>query len=105
MSARTFGLLLFLGFGALFLLIGHWITNPESYPFSYVPAGFGGAILIAIPGVLALKGLIEAITDRPFYELESAWAGLARWQRALGGLLIVVLGSALMLVIIVLLFG
>ena len=80
--------------GGIFSVIAFWIANPSSYPFDYYPAGPGGALLIGAPGAGAIIGLIELFSDKPFYEVEEAWANLGGLQRALGSIVIVVVGGA-----------
>ena len=93
-AVRPRGLILMLVFGGIFSVIAFWIANPESYPFSYYPAGPGGAILIGAPGGAAIIGLIELLSGKPFYEVEEAWANLGGLQRAFGSIVIVVVGGA-----------
>lgn len=94
MPVRVRGLLMLIGGGCAFALIGYWIANPESYPFSVYPAGIGGAIAIGAPGAAALIGLIELVSGKPFYEIENAWANLSGLQRLFGGTVIVLVGGA-----------
>lgn len=103
MAIRQRGLLLLLAFGALFAIFVYWVANPSSYPFDYYPTGPGGAILIAAPGVAAVIGLIEIITGQPFYKMEEAWVSLSRWKRAIGSVLIILIGGAIFFTVIALL--
>jgi hypothetical protein len=80
--------------GGIFSVIAFWIANPSSYPFNHYPAGPGGALLIGAPGGAAIIGLIELLSGKPFYEVEEAWANLSGVQRALGSIVIVVVGGA-----------
>ncbi len=93
-TVRLRGLALTLVFGAIFSVIAFWIANPSSYPFDYYPAGPGGALLIGAPGGAAIVGLIELLSGKPFYEVEEAWANLGGLQRAVGSIVIVVVGGA-----------
>jgi len=94
MSVRIRGLLYLISGSSIFGLVAYWIANPESYPFSVYPAGIGGAIAIGAPGAIALVGLIELVSAKPFYEIEDAWANLSGLQRFFGGTLIVLVGGA-----------
>lgn len=93
MSVRTRGLLYLIGGSSIFALIAYWIANPESYPFSVYPAGVGGALAIGTPGAVAIIGLIELVSGKPFYAIEQAWANLSGLQRFFGGTLIVLVGG------------
>lgn len=93
-TIRLRGLILMLVGGGIFSVIAFWIANPASYPFDRYPAGPGGAILIGAPGGVAIVGLIELLSGKPFYEIEEAWANLSGLQRAFGSILIVVVGGA-----------
>lgn len=93
-TIRLRGLALTLVFGGIFSVIAFWIANPTSYPFDYYPAGPGGALLIGAPGGAAIVGLIELLSGKPFYEVEEAWANLGGLQRAVGSIVIVVVGGA-----------
>lgn len=98
MSIRRRGILAFVSFGGLFALFIFWMLNPDSYPFSYMPAGPGGAILIGTPLALCLAGLTEAATGHPFHELEKIWIDLNWWQRGImGSILVATLGGVLVL--------
>ena len=94
MSVRTRGLLYLLVGGGVFALFAFWIANPEQYPFSYYPAGIGGALAIGAPGAGAIIGLIELVSGKPFHKVEESWAELSGLQRFLGGTLIVLVGGA-----------
>lgn len=89
MSIRHRGLLVFLLCGGIFSVIVYWIANPSTYPFDFYPAGPGGALLIGAPGGLAIIGLLELASGKPFYQLEAAWASLKMWQQALFGFCII----------------
>lgn len=103
MDTRQRGLVVLLIGGAIFSLFAYWIAVPTQYPFSHYPAGVGGALLIGAPGCAAIVGLIELSTGQPFYKVEEAWAALKWWQKALGGLLIVVFGGAIAFTLVALL--
>ena len=94
MSVRTRGFLYLVLGGGAFAVFAFWIANPEYYPFSVYPAGVGGALAIGAPGALAIIGLIELVSGKPFYQIEEAWAGLSGLQRFVGGTLIVLVGGA-----------
>ncbi|MDJ0905181.1 MAG: hypothetical protein QNI96_04120 [Woeseiaceae bacterium] len=94
MSVRMRGLLYLVAGGGVFALFAFWIANPEHYPFSYYPAGIGGALAIGAPGAAAIVGLIELVSGKPFHKIEESWAELSGLQRFLGGTLIVLVGGA-----------
>lgn len=94
MSVRARGLLYLVVGGSVFALFAFWIASPEYYPFSVYPAGIGGALAIGAPGAGAIIGLIELVSGKPFYQIEEAWAGLSGPQRFIGGMLIVLVGGA-----------
>lgn len=52
---------------------------------------------IAAPAAWGLGGLLEAIMNRPFSEMEDWWSSLKGWQRGVLGLFAVILSFALMI--------
>lgn len=46
-------------------------------------------ILLAVPGAVALIGLLEIITGLAFTDISKKWDSLAGWQRGILGLVVV----------------
>jgi hypothetical protein len=100
LSIRIRGFLLALLGGTIFSLIAYWISHPSSYPFSHFPAGPGGALLIGIPGAVAVIGMVECVSGRALRELELTWASLNGLKRFFLGSLLVIVGGAIAFTII-----
>jgi len=84
--------------GLIYLVIGLAITglmiSLANYFFgagnwNFIGYGF------AIPGALALVGLIQLVSGVPFNELASSWDNLAGWQRGILGLIIVLVACSI----------
>lgn len=95
-QVRLVGLLQFVAAGLMFAWILHGLQGmSQQNPQRPLPSGMLAAIAFALPGGLALSGLLQLITGLRPSELESAWNGYDKVFRtffaALGLLLLVIL--------------
>lgn len=93
---RLVGLLQFVAAGVMFAWILHWLHGMSAQnPQRPLPGGTLAAFAFALPGWLALSGLLQLITGRRHSELQTAWHGYDKVFRtffaALGLLLLVVI--------------
>ena len=80
-SARRRGLLRFsIGLASVLIVyaVFRWLL-----PYFGLEPTTRGYKLVAIPGALALLGLIEAITGIPYGEMARRWEHLKGWQRGI----------------------
>ncbi|MDD9967243.1 MAG: hypothetical protein OXR73_13500 [Myxococcales bacterium] len=63
--------------------------------------GPGVLVLPALPGAWGLKGLLEAVSGRPFVELASSWDELKGWQRGVIGAMVAFSSVVVMVLVIV----
>lgn len=91
-GTRRKGLILLSWSGALFALVlaGAWWA--EQHGWHYFPW------MLAIPGGIALAGLVQVVTGVPFGRLSDYWDALRPWQRG-------VFGTGIVLVVFALLYG
>lgn len=53
----------------------------------------------AIPGALALLGVVEIITGIPYHQLARRWDSLRGWQRGVYGTFIVLIATAVIIMV------
>lgn len=92
MNVRLAGLLKLVGSGVLYAVVFATVLEGGR---GEVAMGPHTAMFIALPGAIALAGLVELVTGFPFQRLSVAWAHLAVWQRGVLGILSVIAGFAL----------
>ena len=70
--------------------------------YVFKQGGFGDSrggtfylIVMGTPGALALTGLLEIVTGRPFTALAALWDELAPWKRGVYGMIAVIAAAAL----------
>jgi succinate dehydrogenase/fumarate reductase cytochrome b subunit len=95
-QVRLVGLLQFVAAGLVFAWILHWLNGmSQQHPGQPLPGGTLAAIAFALPGGLALSGLLQLITGLRHSELQAAWHGYDKVFRtffaALGLLLFVII--------------
>lgn len=71
---------------ALLVALAFWLN---SIGWRHTPWEF------AVPGGLALSGLIQAVTGVPFTRFASKWDNLRPWQRGVLGVAILVVATAM----------
>ena len=102
-ATRRHGLLLVLGAGVAAVAIALAMTSLRES--GLILHGYGWAL----PGAIALTGLLELASGVPFSEWAQRWDSLAGWQRGVLGVLIVgaaLVGIlALMILVAYLLYG
>jgi hypothetical protein len=102
-ATRRHGLLLLLGAGAVAVAIAMAMTSLHESGWNL--HGYGWAL----PGAIALTGLLELVSGVPFSEWSQRWDSLAGWQRGVLGVLIVAAALvgifALMILAAYLLYG
>lgn len=95
-QVRLVGLLQFVAAGLVFAWILHWLHGmSQQHPRQPLPGGTLAAIALAVPGGLALSGLLQLITGLRHSALQAAWNGYDKVFRtffaALGLLLFVIM--------------
>ncbi len=83
-------------------LAGGLLIYAAIWLYVYKQGGFGDSrggtfyiITMGAPGALALSGLLELMTGRPFNELADSWDALAPWKRGVYGTIIVAAAAVL----------
>lgn len=66
-----------------------WLQSQGRTPNSFALIGLGA------PVAIGLVGLLEAIMNRPFSEMEDWWGSLKGWQRGVLGLLVVIIAFSI----------
>ncbi|MBT8079591.1 MAG: hypothetical protein KJO31_13520 [Gammaproteobacteria bacterium] len=79
------------GFAAGFWFILEYGQRPG---FGGLRGPVGPAIVVAMPGVLALIGLIEFASGKKIVELSAGWDSIPAWKRWILGTIIIVLALA-----------
>jgi len=95
-ATRRHGLLLLLGAGAGAVVIALAMTWLRES--GLMLHGYGWAL----PGAIALTGLLELVSGVPFSEWAQRWDSLAGWQRGVLGVLIVAAALAAILALMIL---
>lgn len=90
-GTRRQGLGIFLVGAGLAVAIGAFASKMVAAGYSIFGWGW------ALPGAVALAGLVQLVSGVPFSELSRRWDELAGWQRGVLGTLIFILASALIL--------
>lgn len=100
MSIRLRGLVEAVIGACVFGLLAFWIFHPGAYPLSYYPTGPVAAILIGVPGMLAIVGVTELLTRKSITTLEATWTALPGWKKGLLGTLLVIGGGTVAFAIV-----
>ena len=75
------------------LVVGKKALAAVVFGFVYSRGGFGDSrggtfyiISMGVPGALALTGLLELATGRPFEELADRWDAMPAWKKGVVGI-------------------